>query len=39
VHAYFAIDWKIVWSAAIEDVPALRSQIAEVLLEISAQDR
>ena len=27
VHAYFAIDWAIVWTAATEDVPMLKSQI------------
>jgi uncharacterized protein with HEPN domain len=31
VHAYFAIDWNVVWNAAVEDVPALRAQIAAIL--------
>ena len=31
VHAYFGIDWGVVWLAASREVPALRSQIAAVL--------
>jgi uncharacterized protein with HEPN domain len=31
VHAYFDLDWKILWIAATEDVPALRVQIAAIL--------
>ena len=31
VHEYFAIDWKIVWSTATRDVPAVRKQIMELL--------
>jgi len=31
VHAYFAVDWQIVWMTAVGDVPALRQQIAELL--------
>jgi uncharacterized protein with HEPN domain len=31
VHAYFAIEWPIVWVAATEEAPALRAQIAEIL--------
>ncbi len=28
VHAYFAIDWEIVWATATIDLPALRAAIA-----------
>jgi len=27
VHEYFAVDWKIVWVTATEDVPLLREKI------------
>lgn len=31
VHAYFAVDWPIVWVAATQDAPDLRRRIAEIL--------
>jgi uncharacterized protein with HEPN domain len=31
VHEYFAVDWKIVWIAATEDVPFLRDRIKAIL--------
>jgi uncharacterized protein with HEPN domain len=31
VHAYFAVDWPIVWVTASQEVPVLRSQIAQIL--------
>jgi uncharacterized protein with HEPN domain len=31
VHAYFGIDWEIVWRAARNRCPALREQIAAIL--------
>jgi uncharacterized protein with HEPN domain len=31
VHAYFAVEWRTVWIAATQDVPILRTQIAEIL--------
>jgi len=31
VHAYFAIDWPIVWVAATQDAPELRARIDEIL--------
>ena len=31
VHAYFDLDWQILWVAAAEDVPALRKQIVGIL--------
>jgi uncharacterized protein with HEPN domain len=31
VHAYFSVDWPIVWTAATEDAPALRKQVAAIL--------
>jgi uncharacterized protein with HEPN domain len=33
VHAYFAVDWAIVWVAATRDTPILMSQIAQILAE------
>ena len=31
VHAYFAVDWGIVWVAATQDVPALHQQAVAIL--------
>jgi uncharacterized protein with HEPN domain len=31
VHAYFDLDWQILWNAALDDVPKLRGQITHIL--------
>lgn len=31
VHAYFDLDWQILWDAAISDVPELSQQIQGIL--------
>jgi uncharacterized protein with HEPN domain len=31
VHAYFAVEWSIVWVAATQEAPELRRKIAETL--------
>ena len=31
IHAYFGIDWDVVWRAAVNRCPALRRQITEIL--------
>jgi len=31
VHAYFAVDWDIVWEAASRNAPELRQRVAEIL--------
>ena len=31
VHAYFSVNWSIVWTTATGDVPALRRQIARIV--------
>jgi uncharacterized protein with HEPN domain len=31
VHAYFSVNWSIVWNAATRDAPLLRNKIAEIL--------
>ena len=33
VHAYFAVEWSIVWVAATEEAPLLRDQVAEILAQ------
>jgi uncharacterized protein with HEPN domain len=33
VHAYFAVEWPIVWVAATEEAPLLRDQAAEILVQ------
>ena len=30
-HAYFAVDWNLVWNAAATEAPALREQVAETI--------
>lgn len=34
VHAYFSIDWAIVWVIATDAVPALRAEVALILVEL-----
>ncbi len=31
IHAYFAVDWKVVWVAATKDAPTLRSMVQEII--------
>ncbi len=31
VHAYFAVDWSIVWVAATQEAPQLRNMVSEIL--------
>jgi uncharacterized protein with HEPN domain len=31
VHAYFAVNWSIVWAAATKNAPVLRRQVADIL--------
>jgi uncharacterized protein with HEPN domain len=31
VHAYFDLDWQILWNAAMDDIPQLRKQINGIL--------
>ncbi len=37
VHAYFAVQWDIVWATAVDDVPALRRKILEMLREENSE--
>lgn len=34
VHEYFAVDWRIVWVTATQEVPFIREAIARLLEEI-----
>jgi uncharacterized protein with HEPN domain len=34
VHAYFSVDWSIVWDTAINDVPPLAEEVRAMLKEI-----
>jgi uncharacterized protein with HEPN domain len=36
IHAYFGIDWEVVWRAATKRCPVLREQIADILAEEAA---
>ncbi len=31
VHAYFDLDWQILWNAAVDEIPRLRRQISGIL--------
>jgi uncharacterized protein with HEPN domain len=31
VHAYFDLDWQILWDSASDDIPVLRRQILAIL--------
>ena len=31
VHAYFDLDWQILWTAAMDDIPQLRRQVSGIL--------
>ncbi len=31
VHAYFDLDWQILWNTAMDDVPQLREQVRRIL--------
>lgn len=31
VHAYFDLDWEILWNSAIDDIPGLHKQVKEIL--------
>ena len=35
VHAYFSIDWSIVWTTAAKDVPELKQKISAIVSKIS----
>jgi uncharacterized protein with HEPN domain len=34
VHEYFSISWDIIWATATQDIPQVRSQVAEILRQI-----
>lgn len=36
VHAYFNVDWSIVWTTATEDAPSLRERVGTILAEIES---
>ena len=38
VHAYFSVDWNIVWVTATRDVPSLQIKIARILDEDLTDD-
>lgn len=31
VHAYFDLDWQILWNSAVGDIPHLRDQVSRIL--------
>ncbi|MBM4327147.1 MAG: DUF86 domain-containing protein [Deltaproteobacteria bacterium] len=41
VHAYFAVQWEIVWATAADDVPELQSQVLDILRaeKLESRDR
>lgn len=37
IHAYFRVDWSIVWTTATREVPKLREQVRVILYEIDGE--
>lgn len=35
VHAYFAVDWGLIWEIAVKDVPERKRHVNRILSEIS----
>jgi uncharacterized protein with HEPN domain len=31
VHAYFDLDWQILWDSATDDIPELRRRVLDIL--------
>ena len=31
IHAYFSVDWKVVWVAATKDAPTLRKMVQDII--------
>lgn len=31
IHAYFSVDWRLVWNAAVSDAPALKRDIEAIV--------
>lgn len=38
IHGYFEVDYEIVWTAAIDEVPALAEQVRRVLQQLTEED-
>ena len=38
IHAYFGIDYKLVWEAIKIDIPKLKPQIEKILIELSEEE-
>ena len=34
IHAYFAVDWDVVWTTAIDDAPAITEAVREVIAKV-----
>lgn len=39
VHAYFRVEWSIVWTAATQDAPELRQKVAKILAKEFPQEQ
>lgn len=38
VHAYFSVDWDVVWATAIDDAPAITSAVRILLASLPTPD-
>ena len=38
VHAYFSVDWSIVWVTATQEVPILKQQTSNILFNINSEN-
>lgn len=38
IHAYFAVDWDVVWTTATDDAPAIGQAVREVIAKLPQHD-
>ena len=38
VHAYFAVDWGIVWTTAVDDAPAIGNSVRELIDSLGSRE-
>lgn len=38
IHHYFGVDYQLVWSIVIEDIPVLKAQLKNILQDLGKQE-
>lgn len=38
VHAYFAVDWDIVWTTATEDTPSIAAAVRKLIAKLPSDE-